>query len=101
MPITSSRATFSNEGSQFFLDGYPVNFSTQASTYVSGTSNGAVLFGNFAAGWTIGDRGGSDIYIKVLDQIQALNGQTVILGYRRTDQRCRIQEAVQILTTNG
>jgi HK97 family phage major capsid protein len=91
-----------NVGSQFYLDGYPVNFSTAMPVFVaSPATTGAVLFGDFAAGWTIGDRGSSDIYIKVLDQIAALNGQTVILGYRRTDQRCRIQESVQMLTTNA
>ncbi len=91
-----------NVGTDFYLDGFPVKFSSTMPLYVaSPATTGAVLFGNFAAGWTIGDRGGSDIRIKVLDQIAALNGQTVCLGYRRTDQRCRIQESVQLLTTNG
>jgi HK97 family phage major capsid protein len=91
-----------NAGTDFFLDGYPVKFSTAMPVYMaSPATTGAVLFGNFAAGWTIGDRGGSDIRIKVLDQIAALNGQTIVLGYRRTDQRCRIQESVQLLTTNA
>jgi HK97 family phage major capsid protein len=63
--------------------------------------SGAIAFGDFKAGWVIGDRGGSASRAKVLDQVAALNGQTIILGYRRTDQRCRIQEAVQIMTVTG
>ena len=84
------------------LLGFPVAFSTQMPVYVaSPEANGAVLFGDFNAGFVIGDRGDSNIRVKVLDQIAALNGQTVVLGYRRTDQRCILQEAVQMLTTNG
>ncbi len=84
------------------LFGYPVEFSSQMPVYSSSPSvNGAILFGDFSAGWTIGDRGGSAIRAKVLDQVAALNGQTVILGYRRTDQRCVIAEAVQAMTVTG
>jgi HK97 family phage major capsid protein len=91
-----------NVGRDFFLDGYPVVFSTAMPNYVaSPATTGAVLFGNFGAGWTIGDRGSHEIYLKVLDQIAALQGQVLFLGFRRTDQRCRIQESVQMLTTNA
>jgi HK97 family phage major capsid protein len=84
------------------LLGYPVAFSSQMPVYsASPAVSGAIAFGDFKAGWVIGDRGGSAIRAKVLDQVAALNGQTVILGYRRTDQRCRIQEAVQIMTVTG
>jgi HK97 family phage major capsid protein len=85
------------------LLGFPVAFSSQMPTYVSGSpaTPGAVLFGDFASGFTIGDRGGSDIRVQVLNEVAAQNGQTVFLGFRRTDQRCILQEAVQILTTNG
>ena len=84
------------------LFGYPVQFSSQMPVYsASPSTNGAILFGDFSAGWVIGDRGGSAIRAKVLDQVAALNGQTVILGYRRTDQRCIIAEAVQAMTVTG
>ena len=84
------------------LLGFPVMFSSQMPVYSASPSvSGALLFGDFAAGWVIGDRGGSEIRAKVLDQVAALNGQTVILGYRRTDQRCVIQEAVQLMTITG
>jgi HK97 family phage major capsid protein len=84
------------------LLGFPVNFSSEMPTYVaSPATTGAVLFGDFAAGWVIGDRGGNAIRVKVLDQVAAINGQTVVLGYRRTDQRCTIQESVALLTTNA
>ena len=82
--------------------GFPVYFSSQMPGFVaSPATTGAVLFGDFAAGFTIGDRGGNGIQAKVLDQVAALNGQTIVLGYRRTDQRAILQEAVQLLTTNG
>jgi HK97 family phage major capsid protein len=84
------------------LLGFPVSFSSVMPTYGgSPVTNGAVLFGDFASGFVIGDRGDSNIRVKVLDQVAAQNGQTIILGYRRTDQRCVLQEAVQMLTTNG
>jgi HK97 family phage major capsid protein len=102
LAIDQFQSYITNEGSNFFLDGFPVAFSTAMPSYLaSPESNGAVLFGSFAQGWIIGDRGGSDVRVKVLDQIGALNGTTTVLGYRRTDQRCLIQEAVQMLTTNG
>jgi len=93
--------TYDADGSMRLL-GYPVFFSSQMPVYAASPSTeGALLFGDFATGWTIGDRGGSAIRAKVLDQVAAVNGQTVVLGYRRTDQRCRIQEAVKCLTITG
>jgi HK97 family phage major capsid protein len=84
------------------LHGFPVVFSSQMPVYeASPAVTGAVLFGDFASGFVIGDRGNSNIQVKVLDQVAALNGQTIVLGFRRTDQRCVLQEAVQLLTTNG
>jgi HK97 family phage major capsid protein len=84
------------------LLGFPVTFSSVMPTFGgSPVTNGAVLFGDFSSGFVIGDRGDSNIRVKVLDQVAAQNGQTIILGYRRTDQRCVLQEAVQMLTTNG
>jgi HK97 family phage major capsid protein len=84
------------------LLGFPVAFSSSMPVYsASPAVSGAVLFGDFKASWVIGDRGGSAIRAKVLDQVAALNGQTIVLGYRRTDQRCRIAEAVQLYTVTG
>lgn len=84
------------------LLGFPVSFSSAMPMYTASPAvSGAVLFGDFAAGWIIGDRGDSNIYVKVLDQVAALNGQTIVLGYRRTDQRCTLQESVQLLTTSS
>jgi HK97 family phage major capsid protein len=84
------------------LLGFPVDFSSQLATYTATpVVSGQVLFGDFAAGWVIGDRGDSNIRVKVLDQVAAVNGQTIFLGYRRTDQRCILQEAVGLLTTSS
>jgi HK97 family phage major capsid protein len=79
-----------------------MEFSAEIPLYVaSPATNGAVLFGDFASFAVIGDRGDSNIKIKVLDQVAALNGQTVIVGYRRVDQRVVLQEAVYQLNLNG
>jgi HK97 family phage major capsid protein len=84
------------------LLGYPVAFSAEMPVYVASPSTqGAWMFGDFNRFACIGDRGGSNIYIKVLNEIQALNGQTVIQGYRYTDQRIIIQEAVVQLNTSA
>jgi len=84
------------------LLGHPVFFSYEMPVYTASPStDGAWLFGDFRAFATIGDRGDSNIRIKVLDQVAALNGQTVILGYRRTDQRIVLAEAVMELQTDG
>jgi HK97 family phage major capsid protein len=84
------------------LFGYPVAFSAEMPVYVaSPATSGAWMFGSFKAFATIGDRDDSNIRIKVLDQVAALNGQTVILGYRRTDQRILLAQAAVQLNTNG
>ncbi len=43
----------------------------------------------------IGDRGGSGINVKVLDQPKAAQGVITLLTYRRTDGRVRVAEALQ------
>jgi HK97 family phage major capsid protein len=84
------------------LFGYPVAFSAEMPVYVaSPATQGSWMFGDFKSFAVIGDRGDSNIRIKVLDQVAALNGQTVVLGYRRTDQRILLAEAVVQLNTNG
>jgi HK97 family phage major capsid protein len=94
--------TWDTQGNARLL-GYPVFFSSSMPVFAAGSppTSGAVLFGDFSAGWVIGDRGGSGIQAKVLDQPGAVNGVTIILGYRRTDQRCRIAESVQLMTVTG
>ncbi|HLX83801.1 MAG TPA: phage major capsid protein [Terriglobales bacterium] len=84
------------------LLGFPVAFSSEMPVYSASPSvSGALIFGDFSAGWVIGDRGGSGIRVKVLDQVLAANGQTAILGYKRADQRCILTEATQVMTING
>jgi len=84
------------------LFGYPVAFSAEMPTFVASPAvNGSWLFGDFATYATIGDRGDSNIRVKVLDQVNAVAGQTVILGYRRSDQRILLAEAVVQLNTNA
>ena len=84
------------------LLGHPVLFSYEMPIYsASPSTDGNWLFGDFDAFAVLGDRGSSDIRIKVLDQVAAQNGQTVILGYRRADQRIVLGEACYLLQTNG
>ena len=54
------------QGTQDFLHGFPVFYSADMPAATRG--NCPVLFGNFKAGYVIGDRGGSGINVKVLDQ---------------------------------
>jgi HK97 family phage major capsid protein len=60
--------------------------------------NTPILFGDFKRGYIIGDRGGSGINVKVLDQPLATQGLIVLLAYRRTDGRVRRSEAIQSYT---
>ncbi len=86
--------TFDPSGNWRLL-GFPMEFSYEMPAYVaSPEANGIWMFGDFASFAVIGDRGDSNIRVKVLDQVAALNGQTVVLGYRRTDQRIVLAEAV-------
>jgi HK97 family phage major capsid protein len=80
-------------GGQDFLHGYPVKYVTAMPTAARGAC--PVLFGDFKAGYIIGDRGGSGVSVKVLDQPLAAQGQLQLLTYRRTDGRVRRSEAIQ------
>jgi len=84
---------WTREGGQDFLFGYPVSFSASMPTAARGAA--PVLFGNFKLGYVIGDRGGSGINVKILDQPLATQGQLQLLTYRRTDGRVRRSEAIQ------
>jgi HK97 family phage major capsid protein len=84
------------------LLGFPMEFSAEIPAYVaSPETNGVWCFGDFSAGYVIGDRQSSAIRVKVLSEINALNGQVTILGSRRTDGRVVLQEAVVELQTTS
>jgi HK97 family phage major capsid protein len=74
------------------LFGYKVAYSASMSSASRG--NAPVLFGNFRMGYIIGDRGGSAVRLKVLDQMFGVNGTLYWLLYRRTDARVWVQEAL-------
>ena len=80
-------------GNQDYLFSFPVFYSASMPTAARG--HVPVLFGNFKAGYLIGDRGGSGINVKVLDQPKAAQGLITLLTYRRTDGRVRLAEAIQ------
>jgi HK97 family phage major capsid protein len=84
---------FTSIGGQDYLFGYPVKYSA----YMPAASHGnsPVIFGDFKRGYIIGDRGGSGINVKVLDQPLASQGLIQLLAYRRTDGRVRRSEALQ------
>jgi HK97 family phage major capsid protein len=75
------------------LFGYRVAYS--ASMPSASRGNAPVLFGSFKAGYIVGDRGGSAVRLKVLDQMFGVNGTLYWLLYRRTDARVWVQEAIQ------
>jgi HK97 family phage major capsid protein len=87
---------FTRVGTQDYLHGYPVFYSQYMPAIAAGAT--PVLFGDFKRGYVIGDRGGSGINVKVLDQPFAVNGQIALLAYRRTDGRVRRSEAIQSIT---
>jgi HK97 family phage major capsid protein len=84
---------FTTVNGQDYLFGYPVKYSAYMPAATRG--NTPVIFGDFKRGYVIGDRGGSGINVKVLDQPLATQGQIVLLAYRRTDGRVRRSEALQ------
>jgi len=83
-------------GNQDFLHGYPVEYSA----FMPAAARAAtpVLFGDFKRGYVIGDRGGSGINVKILDQPKATQGLLTLLAYRRMDGRVRRSEAMQSYT---
>jgi HK97 family phage major capsid protein len=80
-------------GSQDYLHGFPVYFSSNMPTAARG--NAPVLFGDFKQGYVIGDRGGPAIKVKVVDQLLASTGLITLICFRRTDGRVRRSEAIQ------
>ena len=80
-----------------YLYDYPVSFADAMPT--AGTAGHVpILFGSFKDGYVIGDRGGSGISVKVLQEAFAVNGQIALLFFRRTDGRVRRSEAIQAYT---
>ena len=57
-----------------------------------------MVFGDFKRGYVIGERGGSGVNVKILDQPKALEGLLTILGYQRVDGKIRRSEALQPIT---
>ena len=90
---------WTRENGQDYLHGYPVTFSGYMPTIAAG--NTPMLFGDFKQGYIIGDRGGSGINVKILDQPKATEGQLILLAYRRTDGRVRRSEAIQAITLHS
>jgi HK97 family phage major capsid protein len=90
---------FTRSNGQDFLHGYPVTYSTAMPAV--GAGNTPVLFGNFKLGYVIGDRGGNGVNVKILDQPLAVQGQTILLAYKRTDGRVRRSEAIQAITLHA
>ena len=90
---------WTRENGRDYLHGYEVTFSGSMPSIAAGRT--PVLFGNVRAGYCIGDRGGSGINVKILDQPKATEGQLILLCYRRTDGRVRRSEAIQAITLEG
>lgn len=88
---------WTRENGRDYLHGFPVTFSQNMPGLPTSTSSGVtpILFGSFQDGYVIGDRGGTGAFIKILDQPLATSGQTILLGYKRTDGRVRRSEAIQ------
>jgi HK97 family phage major capsid protein len=86
-------------GNQDFLHGYPVEYSSSMPAATRG--NTPVLFGDFKRGYLIGDRGGSGINVKILDQPKAVDGLLGLLAYRRMDARVRRSEAIKSYTISA
>jgi HK97 family phage major capsid protein len=84
---------FRRENGVDLLHGYPCEYSSQMATAARGAA--PILFGDFRAGYVVGDRGGSALFVKVLDQIAAAAaGEINLMFYRRTDGRVRRSEAL-------
>lgn len=86
---------FRRENGVDLLHGYPCAYSNSMPAAARGAT--PVLFGSFKRGYLIGDRGGSAMIMKVIEQDMNLAQQGVIalLGYRRTDGRVMRSEAIQ------
>jgi HK97 family phage major capsid protein len=84
---------FTTVNGQDYLFGHPVYYSASMPTAARGAC--PVLFGDVRKAYVIGDRGGSAVRLKVVDQMWATAGTVGLIGYRRTDGRVRRSEAIQ------
>jgi HK97 family phage major capsid protein len=84
---------FTTVNGQDYLFGHPVYYSASMPTAARGAC--PVLFGDVRKAYVIGDRGGSAVRMKVVDQMWATAGTVGLIGYRRTDGRVRRSEAIQ------
>ena len=82
------------------LHGFPVEYSSAVDAVPAAGTTGKVpvVFGDFKRGYVIGERGGSGVNVKILDQPKALEGLLTILGYQRVDGKIRRSEALQPIT---
>lgn len=87
---------FTRVGNQDYLHGYAVEYSTAMPALAAAAT--PVLFGDFKRGYIIGERGGSGVSVKILDQTKASQGLLEVLGYQRVDGRVRRSEAIQAIT---
>lgn len=87
---------FTSQGGKDYLHGIEVAYSSSMPVIAAGAT--PVLLGDFKSGYVIGDRGGSGINVKILDQPLATAGQLILLFYRRLDGRVRRSEAIQGIT---
>lgn len=90
---------WTRENGKDYLHGYPVTFSTAMPAIAAAAT--PVIFGDFSLGYVIGDRGGSGINVKILDQPKALEGILQLIAFRRTDGRVRRSEALQAITLHS
>lgn len=84
------------DGKNATFHGYPVRYSDSVDAI--GAASTPVYFGDFKAGYIIGDRGGSGISVKILDQPMAQYGLLQILSYRRVDGKVRRSEAIRSIS---
>jgi HK97 family phage major capsid protein len=89
---------FRRENGVDLLHDYPVNYSASMPSVAAG--NTPAIFGDVRAAYIIGDRFGSAVRMKVVnqDRTKIVNGVYSVFIYRRTDGRVRIPEALKALT---
>lgn len=90
---------FTTEGGQDYLYGFPLYYSAAMPT--SGQLSKPIVFGDFKSAYIIGDRGGSDISLKLMDQTRATEGLIEVFAYRRTDGRVRRTEALKTFVVDS
>lgn len=84
-------------GGQDTFHGFPVNYSSAMPYFIgSPESDGKVAFGDFKTCAVIGDRGGPALQVVTDNLTQLENAVIRVYGYRRTDMRVRVSEAVKV-----